>query len=135
MLKGVSAHRHWFGQRRLDPGRKIEQCLCGFGRQVSDNLKDCVLGGYAHVGKPFGRNAISKKLAIGDVLEDWRLGRSRMLNLYILRNLLHALANLYQLRSAGFWMSLQPPPFGPVVGLVVVVYVAKKQAGSGSVDD
>ena len=76
MLEGIRAHRRWFGQRWLDAGRQIQQGLGGFGRQVSGNLKDCVLGGLPHVGKPFGRNSVGKKLSIGNVLEDWRLGRS-----------------------------------------------------------
>src|ERR1035441_1335091 len=128
MLEGVRAHRGWFGQRRLDAGRQIQQRLGGLRWQGSNNFKNWGVGSHTHVGKPFGRNAISKKLSIRDVLEDWRLEWSGLLHLDVLRNLLNALANLYQLRGACVRMSLQPPPFGPVVGFVVVVHIADRKS-------
>jgi hypothetical protein len=39
MLKGIRANWNWFGQRRLDAGRQIQQRLGGLGWQMSGNLK------------------------------------------------------------------------------------------------
>ena len=95
-----------------------------------------VLGGLLDVAEPLGGHAVAQEFVVGHAGEErlsprqarWR-GRFR---LHIDRNddLLHRLANLDQLRGAGLGMRLQLAPFGPVVGLVMVVDVTEQRLPS-----
>lgn len=45
---------------RLTPGRQLEQRLGRLGREMGDQFQQAILGGLAHVGKPFGRDAVAE---------------------------------------------------------------------------
>src|SRR6185295_688306 len=58
-----------------------------------------------------------------------------MLNIGWGDNLLNGLPNLHELGGARTRVRLEPAPLGPVVGLVMMIHVAKQQATLAFVDN
>ena len=95
-----------------------------------------------HVVQPFGGHAVAQQLVVCPAGKDcprrlgwWRCKREFRLNVDRHHNLQHSFTNLDQLGGTRRRMRFHPPASGPVVGLVVVVHVAKQQAVLNPMDD
>ncbi|HLG79472.1 MAG TPA: hypothetical protein VKY22_00530 [Bradyrhizobium sp.] len=109
---------------------------------MGDDIEQRVLIGSPHIIDPFLRHAEGHQLEFAQVLEQpWldERGSGRSHRLFRLRarryNLLDPLANLDELHRARRRVALDLAPFGPFVGVVVMVHIGKKQARGGLVHD
>ena len=100
-------------------------------------IEERILVGLLHVGEPILGHAVREEVVVGDIREQLRFRRRRLFDLDVFRDddFLDPLPDFHELRRAGLRMPLQSPPLGPLVGLVVVIHVAKQEAGRGLVDD
>ena len=137
VLERVDTHGRCGGHLRRAAGGQLQQRLCGFTRQVAEEVEDGVLIGGMDIGQPLHGHPVAQQLVVRQASERLRLGR-RLLRLWHVDgngDLLDGLPHLDQLRSAGSRVGLQLPALGPPVGIVVVVNVAEHEAVLRLVND
>ena len=145
MREGIGDGRRRSGRHQPAGGGIFEQRFGGLGRQVSRQREEAVFVGRADVGQPVGGHADGEQRIIVQRGKQRRRGRRLLLALGRLGkdeierrrrgDFLHALAHLDDLDRAGSRMRLDPPPFGPGIGVVVVADIGDQQAVARLVDD
>ena len=142
---GIGDSRRRRGRHQPAGGGVFEQRFGGLGRQVRRQREETVLAGRADVGQPVGGHADGEQRIVVQRGKQRRWGRLLLLALGGLGkdeierrrrgDFLHALAHLDDLDRAGARMRLDPPAFGPSVGVVVVADIGDQQALARLVND
>jgi hypothetical protein len=140
MLKRIRNRCCRLHDARFAARGEFKQCFGSFGRQTISDDQQAVFVRLTHVIQPLGGNTVAEQFIIrlaGEQPGLRRRGSQRQFRLHVNRDdhFLDRLADFHELRRAGLWMRLQLAPLRPVVGLVVVVHVAKEQASLRLVDD
>ena len=128
-MSGFSANGWWKPHAGFPPVASSKR-LGGLGRKSVGQGQETVLIGLAHVGQPLRRHAVGQQVVIGQARKQRRLGRHRLRSLHIRRdeNLLNRFTDLDQLSRTRARMRFESPALRPVVGLVVMIDVAKQEA-------
>jgi hypothetical protein len=111
-------------------GGQLQKGLRRLSGQMVHQRQEGVFVGLPHVVQPLRRYAVSEERLGGDVGKQRHCGSGRIFGLPVCGNddFLDPLPNLHQLGGPGLRMGFQFPPFGPVVGVVVMADVTQKKA-------
>ena len=123
---------HAFGRRAADG--VIEDSFGGLRRKMRRYIQDVALRGLQHVIEPLDGHAPFHEACRRHLMEQEDRRRSR-LDVARDDDLLHSLAYLHQLRSAGARMRLQLATLSPRVGRIVMTHIGEEQAARRPVDD
>ena len=69
MRERIGSNSYRPGNLWRDAGGQIQQRFGGLGRQVIREFQQCILTRAAHIGEPFGRNAVPEQFVIWDAGE------------------------------------------------------------------
>ena len=127
MIKRIGGGNNGRDHRRRSANRQLKQRLRRFTRQVISQPQQAILVGLANLLQPFLRHAVTQQIAIGDLREKRRLGRSLLLPFHVdgNRDFLNRLPHFNQLGSAGLGMGFQPAPLRPLIGVIVMIDVTQ----------
>jgi hypothetical protein len=136
MLEGIG--RHGSGHGQLSGRGKFEQRFGGLGGKMNRQREEAVFVGRTDVGQPVGGHADREQRIViqrrkqrrrgcFDHLAPGGLGKDKI-ERRRRGDILRPLANFDDLDRAGSGMRLDPPPFRPGIGGVVMVNIGNEKA-------